>query len=142
MQIWPHLGDDCGSSYLNESAKDHLLVRLRDETYLEVNGITRQSIVKKLAAVDFERQKKRINIYENPDGGFFITGLRSDKSRGLTGEAAKRFGPNTISLDRYVNFDQSKLGTNGSDKTNPTIQPGLRWHIYSCSGTRCKKPLR
>ena len=89
---------------MNESFKKHLLLRLRDETYLEMNGITRESIVEKLAAVDFERQKKSNNIYDedSPGGCFWITGLRSDKSRGLEGNSAKRFGPNAILLDRYA----------------------------------------
>lgn len=93
---------------MNESLKRHLLVRLRDETYLDVNGITRESIVEKLAAVDFERQKKGINIYESPGGCFFITGLRSDISRGLAGDAAKRFGPNRILMDQYVTSTKRK----------------------------------
>ncbi|KAE9373611.1 hypothetical protein N431DRAFT_231547 [Stipitochalara longipes BDJ] len=98
-------GDNCGSSYLNESLKKHLLIRLRDETYLESNGITREAIVEKIAAVEFESQKKKTNIYDHPDGCFFITGLKSDKSRRLVGESAKRFGMNTVLLDHH-DFDE------------------------------------
>ncbi|KAH8780522.1 hypothetical protein F5882DRAFT_451384 [Hyaloscypha sp. PMI_1271] len=93
-------GDNCGSSYLNERLKEHLLVRLRDETYLEDNGLTRQAIVDKLAALDFEPRKKRINIYDQPDGCFCIIGLKSDSSRRLAGESEKRFGMNTVLLDQ------------------------------------------
>jgi hypothetical protein len=85
---------------LNERLKEHLLVRLRDETYLEDNGLTREAIVDKLAALDFEPRKKRINIYDQPDGCFCIIGLKSDRSRRLAGESEKRFGMNTVLLDQ------------------------------------------
>jgi hypothetical protein len=84
---------------LNESFKQHALDRLMHETYLEVNGLTRRSIVDKLSAFDFERQKKKIDLYSKPEGCFWITGLKSDKSRGLGGLSAKRFGENRMLLD-------------------------------------------
>ena len=84
---------------MNEAFKAHLLARLVDETYLEVNGLTRRSIVDRLAALDFEPQKKTINIYTHPNGCYFITNLKSDKSRGLVGLSAKRFSENKIFLD-------------------------------------------
>ncbi|PMD41330.1 hypothetical protein L207DRAFT_486961 [Hyaloscypha variabilis F] len=85
-------GDNCGSSYLNELLKTHLLGRLHDETYLEVNGITRKGIVERIAAVEFEREKKDIDIYNNPNSSFCITGLR--------GSLNKRFDNNVVLLDQ------------------------------------------
>jgi hypothetical protein len=85
---------------LNENFKQHLLYRLRDETYLERNGITLESIVSKLAALNFENYgKKKIDIYKLPDGAYEIPNLRGDKTRGLTGPAAKRFGNNIIYMN-------------------------------------------
>jgi hypothetical protein len=86
---------------LNENFKQHILHRLRDETYLEGNGITRESIASKLAALRFEIYgKKKIDIYNRPDGfSYSIDRLRGDKRRGLTGPAAKRFGDNTVYLN-------------------------------------------
>jgi hypothetical protein len=85
---------------LNENFKQHIQHRLRDETYIEGNGITRKSIASKLAALQFEIYgKKKINIYKRPDGSYFVQNLRGDKARGLKGPAAKRFGDNKVYLN-------------------------------------------
>jgi hypothetical protein len=77
---------------LNELLKTHLLGRLHDEAYLEVNGITRKDIVERIAAVEFEREKKDTDIYNNPNSSFCITGLR--------GSLNKRFDNNVVLLDQ------------------------------------------
>jgi hypothetical protein len=56
--------------------------------------------VNKLAALNFENYgKKKIDIYNVPDGSYFIQGLRSDKVRRLAGPAAKRFRDNKVFLN-------------------------------------------
>jgi hypothetical protein len=85
---------------LNENFKQHILHRLRDETYIEGNGITRELIASRLAALQFEIYgKKKIDIYKRPGGSYFIQNLRGDRRRGLTGPAAKRFGDNYVYLN-------------------------------------------
>jgi hypothetical protein len=85
---------------LNERFKEHLLDRLRDETYLDHNGITRRSIVETLTALNFEQYgKKKIDIYDAPGGRYVIAGLKGDKARGLVGPAAKRFTENIVFIN-------------------------------------------
>ncbi|EDN99546.1 hypothetical protein SS1G_02400 [Sclerotinia sclerotiorum 1980 UF-70] len=60
------LGDNCGSSYLNDGYKDMLLNRLQDEDYLLKNGETLEAIVNRLIP-DFENEyKRRVNVMKLP----------------------------------------------------------------------------
>ena len=56
-------------------------------------------IVSSLSALDFEKGKKTIDIYKKPTRNYVIWDLRSDKSRGLVGPSAKRFGDNKVFLN-------------------------------------------
>jgi hypothetical protein len=86
---------------LNENFKRHIEKRLRDETYLDGNGITRELIASKLSALNFEIYgKKKIDIYNRPGcSSYSIDRLRGDKRRGLTGLAEKGFGDNKVYLN-------------------------------------------
>lgn len=86
-----------------------MLERLKHETYLDYNGLTRKSIVDKLAAFEFEREKKGIDINNSPASTFWIPGLRSDSSRGLKGPSAKRFDENRMYFDEWVSRSKSLL---------------------------------
>ncbi|RSL69654.1 hypothetical protein CEP54_002134 [Fusarium duplospermum] len=44
-EVVPHGGGLCGSSYLNEYFREHLLKLLEDQTQLEVNGVTIRGLV-------------------------------------------------------------------------------------------------
>jgi len=82
---------------LNENFKHSLLSRLRDETYIDVNGMTRKSIVEKLAAWGFEiYEEKTLNIFKSRHAKWNVPNLRGDWSRGLLGVAAKGFDDNYI----------------------------------------------
>jgi len=77
-------GDNCGSSYLNENFEAHLKGRLKDETYLLGNGRTLPMIVSSLSTLNFEKGKKKIDIFKRHSASYVIYLLRSDKSRGFT----------------------------------------------------------
>jgi hypothetical protein len=94
------LGDNCGGSYLNDKFKEHLLLRLRFEKYLEVNDNTLKSIVNR-AARDFEaKQKPVIDIMTNPFRRLRIEGLRGDRSQASAVMAVrKRFENNILIME-------------------------------------------
>ena len=95
-----HVGDNCGAGYLNDNFFNHVLDRLEDEDYLDVQGTTRTSIVRR-AIPNFEENEKRFtNIYQKTSSSIEIPGLRGDMSRGLTGANAKRFDDNSMNLDQ------------------------------------------
>ncbi|TGO22612.1 hypothetical protein BPAE_0161g00170 [Botrytis paeoniae] len=56
------IGDNCGSSYLNDRYKDMLLNRLQDEDYLLKNGETLEAIVNRLIP-DFENESDYEEIF-------------------------------------------------------------------------------
>lgn len=92
------LGDLCGSSYLNEAFQAHLHSRLQGEDYLEVNGLTIESIIDVLL-FDFENDIKRsIDIVTSnmlPDV-VFVQGLRANPN------PEKRFTKNRVKIARLA----------------------------------------
>ncbi len=95
------LGDNCGSSYLNENFRIRAMYRLRDEKYLEDNGDTLLSIVDRVC-VKFENFTKRSvdATSKHPHGRFYISKLRGDKAQGRSGAAAKGFENNILVMGR------------------------------------------
>ena len=89
-------GDLCGSSQLNEAFREHLRARLGGENYLEVNGLTIESIIDS-QVIAFENGMKRfINVvaYHNPTQVVFIPGLRANP------HPEKRFLTNRIMIEQ------------------------------------------
>lgn len=93
-----NIGDNCGASYLNQNFEALVFKRLADESYLEDNGDTLESIVKGLLP-NFEDFDKRIkDIYKRPSARLKIPGLLGDKRRNLIGSKAKGFEDNYMLL--------------------------------------------
>ncbi|CAG8974761.1 hypothetical protein HYALB_00000372 [Hymenoscyphus albidus] len=91
--------DNCGASHLNDNFENRVLERLADEDYLDIQGLTRETIVKQLVP-DFENYDKRYkDITKRPAGSLRIPGLRGDMSRGLEGAESKGFEDNRLILD-------------------------------------------
>ncbi|KAJ3464653.1 hypothetical protein MRS44_009439 [Fusarium solani] len=64
-EVVPHGGGLCGSSYLNEYFREHLLKLLENQTQLEVNGVTIRGLVEHIM-VNIETTHKRCwDIYLN-----------------------------------------------------------------------------
>ncbi|APA08662.1 hypothetical protein sscle_04g034320 [Sclerotinia sclerotiorum 1980 UF-70] len=94
------LGDNCGSSYLNDGYKDMLLNRLQDEDYLLKNGETLEAIVNRLIP-DFENEyKRRVNVMKLPGHRVYIAGLRGDERMNRIGPAEKRFKTNNLLMNK------------------------------------------
>jgi hypothetical protein len=92
------LGDLCGSSYLNEAFREHLRSRLESEDYLEVNGLTIESIIDS-QLFSFENETKRsINVSASniPTVNLYIQGLRANPN------PEKRFNNNRLRLERLA----------------------------------------
>jgi hypothetical protein len=76
-----------------------LLVRLKDEAYLDQNGETRETLVNKTMP-NFEiYDKRKKDVTRRPVNTVDIAGLRGDAQRGLTGHAAKRFEPGRLLMN-------------------------------------------
>lgn len=90
-------GDLCGSSYLNEAFREHLRARLEGEDYLEVNGLTVESIIDS-QVIAFENEMKRsVNVVaSNPSDIVYIQGLRANS------HPEKRFLKNRVKIERLV----------------------------------------
>ncbi|KFZ03935.1 hypothetical protein V502_10543 [Pseudogymnoascus sp. VKM F-4520 (FW-2644)] len=89
-------GDLCGSSYLNEAFQAHLHSRLQGEDYLEVNGLTIESIID-VRLFDFENEMKRsmdIVTFNNLPDVIFVQGLRANPN------PEKRFTKNRVKISR------------------------------------------
>ncbi|CAG8958614.1 hypothetical protein HYFRA_00009931 [Hymenoscyphus fraxineus] len=98
-EVDSQLGDNCGASYLNDNFETRVLERLADENYLDVDGTTREAIVRQLV-LDFETYDKRFkDVTKSPESALRIPGLRGDMRRGLKGSEAKRFEDNQLILD-------------------------------------------
>ncbi|KAJ8062988.1 hypothetical protein OCU04_008233 [Sclerotinia nivalis] len=94
------IGDNCGSSYLNDGYKDMLLNRLQDEDYLLKNGETLEAIVNRLIP-DFENEyKRRVNVMKRPGHRVYIAGLRGDEQMNRVGPAEKRFEINNLLMNK------------------------------------------
>ncbi|KAB8293932.1 hypothetical protein EYC80_009405 [Monilinia laxa] len=94
------LGDNCGSSYLNDRYKDMLFNRLQDEDYLLKNGETLEAIVNRLIP-DFENEyKRRVNVMNRVGHRVYIAGLRSDEQMNRVGLAEKRFETNNLLMNK------------------------------------------
>lgn len=94
------IGDNCGSSYLNDGYKDMLLNRLQDEDYLLKNGETLEAIVNRLIP-DFENEyKRRVNVMKLPGHRVYIAGLRGDERMNRIGPAEKRFKTNNLLMNK------------------------------------------
>ncbi|KAI9650554.1 hypothetical protein NHQ30_000571 [Ciborinia camelliae] len=94
------IGDNCGSSYLNDRYKDMLLNRLQDENYLLKNGETLEAIVNRLIP-DFENEyKRRVNVMKRIGHRVYIAGLRSDEQMNRVGPAEKRFETNNLLMNK------------------------------------------
>ncbi|KAG4032827.1 hypothetical protein MFRU_006g02900 [Monilinia fructicola] len=94
------IGDNCGSSYLNDRYKDMLLSRLQDEDYLLKNGETLEAIVNRLIP-DFENEyKRRVNVTKRVGHRVYIAGLRSDEQMNRVGLAEKRFETNNLLMNK------------------------------------------
>ncbi|PMD44863.1 hypothetical protein L207DRAFT_240865 [Hyaloscypha variabilis F] len=88
-------GDLCGSSYLDEAFREHLRARLGGEDYLEVNGLTIESIIDS-QVIAFENELKRsIDVVASniPTQVVFIPGLRANQHR------EKRFLKNRLKIE-------------------------------------------
>ncbi|KAK6602224.1 hsp70 protein-like protein [Botrytis cinerea] len=93
------IGDNCGSSYLNDGYRDMLLNRLQDEDYLFKNGDTLESIVNRLIP-DFENEyKRRVNVMARCGHRVYIAGLHGDEQINRVGLAAKRFEANYLQMN-------------------------------------------
>jgi hypothetical protein len=92
-------GENCGGSYLNDRYAKRLLLRLRDEHYLDCNGQTREKIVNGFIQAFETSHKRRKNVYERPTLRLPIPGLKGDKDRGLSGKSAKRFEGDVMNLN-------------------------------------------
>ncbi|TVY34596.1 hypothetical protein LOCC1_G008161 [Lachnellula occidentalis] len=103
-QIGQPTGDNCGSSYLNDLYRKRLLLRLKDEHYLDCNGRTRESIVDSFVPAFEMLHKRRKNVMERPNLRLQLPGLKGDKEMGLVGRAAKRFERNVLLLN-YSDFE-------------------------------------
>ncbi|RYP76031.1 hypothetical protein DL770_007309 [Monosporascus sp. CRB-9-2] len=74
------------TSYLNEAFRDYIRQRLKDEKYLEKDGITIDGIVETIMMNEFEYRCKRsfdITIPNQPYKAFACEGLKEDKSKGF-----------------------------------------------------------
>jgi hypothetical protein len=90
------LGDLCGSSYLNEAFREHLRARLEGEDYLEVNGLTIESIIDS-QLFSFENEMKRsVNVAASniPTEIAYVQGLRANPN------PEKRFLNNRLKIER------------------------------------------
>ncbi|UPL03875.1 hypothetical protein LCI18_014809 [Fusarium solani-melongenae] len=64
-EVVPHGGGLCGSSYLNEYFREHLFKLLKDQTQLEVNGVTIPGLIEHIM-INIETTHKRCwDIYRN-----------------------------------------------------------------------------
>jgi len=91
-------GDLCGSSYLNEAFREHLRARLEGEDYLEVNGLTVESIIDS-KVISFENEMKRsVDVVASniPPEIVFIQGLRANP------HPMKRFLKNRVKIEWLV----------------------------------------
>jgi hypothetical protein len=89
-------GDLCGSSHLNEAFRGNLRARLKGENYLEVNGLTIESIIDS-QVIAFENGLKRsvdVVAYHNPTEVVFIPGLRANP------HPEKRFLTNGLKIEQ------------------------------------------
>lgn len=89
-------GDLCGSSYLNEAFRKHLRARLKGEDYLEVNGLTIESIIDS-QVIAFENEMKRsVDVVASniPTEIVYIQGLRANP------HPEKRFLNNRLKIER------------------------------------------
>src|SRR5271170_3689531 len=91
-------GELCGSSYLNEAFREHLRARLQGEDYLEVNGLTIESIIDS-QVIAFENEMKRsIDVVASDilSEIVYIQGLRANP------HPEKRFLNNRVKIERLV----------------------------------------
>lgn len=91
-------GDLCGSSYLNEAFRKHLRARLEGEDYLEINGLTIESIID-AQVIAFENEMKRsIDVVASniPSEVVYIQGLQANS------HPDKRFLRNRVKIERLV----------------------------------------
>ena len=91
-------GDLCGSSYLNEAFREHLRARLQGEDYLEVNGLTIESIIDSQVIVFENEMKRSIDVVASniPTEIVYIQGLRANP------HPEKRFLNNRVKIERLV----------------------------------------
>src|SRR5436189_6094499 len=91
-------GDLCGSSYLNEAFREHLRARLEGEDYLEVHGVTVESIID-CQVIAFENEMKRsvdVVTPHIPTEIVYIQGLRANS------HPEKRFLKNRVKIEQLV----------------------------------------
>lgn len=86
---------------MNENFKSHTLHRLRDETYLEDNGASLESIVNRLIPKFEIEDKTKIDFTKGPAFNYYIATLRGDEGRGLTGAAKKRFKNDLLYMNKW-----------------------------------------
>jgi hypothetical protein len=89
------LGALCGSSFLNEAYQAHLHSRLQGEDYLEVNGLTIESIID-AQLFSFENEMKRsvdVVASNTPPEFVFIQGLQANPN------PEKRFLNNRVKIE-------------------------------------------
>ncbi len=98
FQLLNGAGDLCGSSYLNEAYGEHLRARLEGDDYLEINGLTIQSIIDS-EVITFENKMKRsidVTASHIPAQLVFIQGLLANS------HPRKRFQNNRLKIERLV----------------------------------------
>ncbi|KAF2653626.1 hypothetical protein K491DRAFT_680395 [Lophiostoma macrostomum CBS 122681] len=77
----------CGSDMLNMSFKDHLLHRVRTETYFNKDSTSAATLIESLSLPQFEFLTKRELDFEIPDGWverYYIPGLKDSKAKGFS----------------------------------------------------------
>jgi len=112
VELWS--GDNCGASYLNENFKDHLEERLKHETYLFHNGVTKESIVRELIPKFEEDYKRRVDINSRcPTHGIYIAGLRADEDQDPRSKETRRkfFDRNQLLMRKYIFQSPSKFNS-------------------------------
>lgn len=95
LLIW-FTGCACGSSYINEALQREVTERLKDETYLERDGIQLQHIVENEVMFSFETELKRFfDVTKDLDGHESVI------IRGLKSNSEKNFGQSELNIERY-----------------------------------------
>ncbi|MCJ1246533.1 hypothetical protein MMC30_003741 [Trapelia coarctata] len=149
-------GELCGSSYLNEDFHKHLLERLQDELYLEINGLTIESIVEK-ETIDFENRLKRtfdIARSKFPVEEIFIQGLVANHEKRFSTNRLKiqkedlnnvfkprlkgvaRLMREQLELASQKNLDVKKVILIGGFASSPSLQNYLRQELKRISEVR------
>lgn len=73
-------GELCGSSFINERYQKLLESKLKDEKYLEANGVPLSRTIHGIVKEFEERDKKRMDEMTEPYFRVMVSGLRANKA--------------------------------------------------------------